>query len=882
MNRRSEFGELLRGYRLAAGLTQEVLAEQAGLSARGIADLERGIHRFPYPDTVERLAAALNLGEHDRSRLASMRRRSASADAPHAESTPIPLVGRRAEWRHLQSAWHEANVSGARCVVLEGEAGIGKSHLARELQIWADRKGASTAYARAYAAEGQLSYAPVTEWLRSPAIRAAIARLDVRSLRDVVQLAPDLLTEQPDRVDPADATDPRHRERFFQSLARAVLSTNAPLLLVLDDLQWCDQDTLEWLHYLLRFDMDARLLLVGTARIDEVGPRHPLATLLLDLRAGGRVTELELGPLDAADTAELAIRVAGRMLDADETTRLFEETEGQPLFVVETVRGLAGSSSHASVPLAHARVADGARPLPPKVYAVIAARLAQLSDATRDIVRLAATIGRSFTLELLATASTRDMDSVVAAIDELWERKLIREQSASVFDFSHDRIREVAYTDMSAARRGLVHRRVAQALEAAAGASGENMSAEVAAHYEQAGLLAAAVPHYRRAAELAQRVHAHHEAIRLLGRGIDLLCTLPADQERDQQELAMQISLGTSYVETIGYGAAAAVAPYRRAQELSVRLGQPPSPPVLRGLAIASITRTEFDQAQELGNTLLHLATERSDALLLVEGHYVVGVSLFWKGELVSARDHLEQALSYYPAGGAAEHVSLYAQDPRVVCSSRLAVGLWLLGHPEDARNMMTDAVRLAERLSHPFSLTYALTWSVVLATLELNVPLAQEHNDACTTVSREQHMDSFVGSQAFARGWILAERGDAQAGIRLMQEGMALHRAAPISHHLPWFAGLVAEQYGKIGQAEEGLTLVSDALCVVERTNERWCEAELHRVRGTLLELHGETPNAERAFQKALRVARQQHARAFELRTLSSLNARQELQPAG
>jgi tetratricopeptide (TPR) repeat protein len=606
-----------------------------------------------------------------------------------------------------------------------------------------------------------------------------------------------------------------------------------------------------------------------------------LATLLLDLRAGGRLTELELGPLDAADTAELAIRVAGRMLDADETRRLFEETEGQPLFVVETVRGLMGSSSHATVPLAHARTAHGGRPLPPKVYAVIAARLAQLSDATRDIVRLAATIGRSFTLELLATASTRDMDSVVAAIDELWERRQIREQSASVFDFSHDRIREVAYTDMSAARRGLLHRRVAQALEGAAGRTGEDVSAELAAHYEQAGLLAEAVPHYRRAAELAQRVHAHHEAIRLLGRGIDLLCALPAGQERDQQELAMQISLGTSHVETVGYGAVAALAPYRRAEELSVGLGQPPSPPVLRGLAVASITRAEFDKAQEFGNTLLRLAADRDDALLLVEGHYVVGVSQFWKGELVLAREHLEQALSYYPAGGARDHVSLYAQDPRVVCSSRLAVDLWLLGYPDDARKIMTNALRHAQQLSHPYSLCYALTWSVILAMLESNLELAQERNDASATVTREHRMDTFVGAQGVARGWLLAERGDALGGIRLMQEGIAAHRAASIAHQQPWFTGLVAERYGKIGRPEEGLRLVSDALDAVERTDERWSEAELHRVQGTLLQVHGESVDAERAFQHALCVARQQHARAFELRTLSSLNARQELRPA-
>jgi hypothetical protein len=266
--------------------------------------------------------------------------------------------------------------------------------------------------------------------------------------------------------------------------------------------------------------------------------------------------------------------------------------------------------------------------------------------------------------------------------------------------------------------------------------------------------------------------------------------------------------------------------------------------------------------------------------LLRVEGHYVVGVSQFWKGELVLAREHLEQALSYYPAGGARDHVSLYAQDPRVVCSSRLAVDLWLLGYPDDARKIMTNALRHAEQLSHPYSLCYALTWSVILAMLESNLELAQERNDASATVTREHRMDTFVGAQGVARGWLLAERGDALAGIRLMQEGIAAHRAASIAHQLPWFTGLVAEHYGKIGRPEEGLRLVADALDAVERTDERWSELSCieSRARSSKYTAKAPTPNVLFSGRLALRA---NSARAFEWRTLSSLSARQALRPA-
>jgi transcriptional regulator with XRE-family HTH domain/tetratricopeptide (TPR) repeat protein len=868
--RPSEFGEELRRRRLSAGLTQEELARSAGLSARGIADLERGVRRFPYPDTVDRLATALELDKSGRASLVSLRRRSMHVDRPGVER--LPLVGRRAEWRQLQGAWQDAIASGPRCVVLEGEAGIGKSHLAQELLTWAECKGFAAAHARAYAAEGRLSYAPVTDWLRSAALHESVGQLDAHSLGHLAQLVPELLIHRPDPAEHRELSDPHHRQRFFQSLTRAVLSLDQPLLLVLDDLQWCDQDTLEWLHYLLRFDPRTPLLLVGTARMEEVGPGHPLAVLLSALRANRQLVELQLGPLDAADTAELAVRVAGRMLEPDKTRQLFVETEGQPLFVVETVRGWAGA---ASVSSADAQPAGVPRPgpLPPRVHAVISARLSQLSDPTREIARLAATIGRSFTLDLLVEASASDIDLVVAAIDELWQRQIVREHGSSAYDFSHDRIREVAYTDMSAARRCLLHRRVARALERSAGID-VSVSAQVAAHYEQGGLPSQAIPYYRRAAELAQRVHAYYEAIHLLHRGLDLLAGLAPARERDLQELAMRTELGPSLVATSGYGAPPAIASYRRAQELSQQLEQPQSPPVLRALAIASLSYAQFDQGQAYGDQLVRLAHQRDDPMLLVEGNYVLGAALFWKGALALSREHFEQALSGCPSRLVTNHLNLYAQDPRVVCASRLALDLWLLGCPDDAHRKRTDALQLARQLAHPFSLAYALSWSVWLAVLERDVELALNYSDAGIALCHEHRMDVWFGGLSIGRGWAIAEGGDPQGGISVIHEGVAAYLSTDSVFMLPMYMGLLAEQYGKVAQTDLGLSTVSDALTAVEQTGERWYEAELYRCRGALLELRCEFEDAEAAYRQAVRISHQQEARGLELRAERSLNS--------
>ena len=154
----------------------------------------------------------------------------------------------------------------------------------------------------------------------------------------MARLLPELLAERPDLPHPAPLTEYWQRQRFFEALARAVLPAGQPLLLLIDDLQWCDQETLEWLHYLLRFDPRARLLVVGTARAEELGGQHPVTTLLHDLQRVTDVTEIPLRPLDAAATATLAANMAGRELGADQVIQLYRETEGNPLFVVETMR----------------------------------------------------------------------------------------------------------------------------------------------------------------------------------------------------------------------------------------------------------------------------------------------------------------------------------------------------------------------------------------------------------------------------------------------------------------------------------------------------------------------------------------------------------------
>src|SRR6266581_7269818 len=256
---------------------------------------------------------------------------------PLLAATPT-LIGRKRVWEDLQDAWHHATTAEPHFVLVTGEAGVGKSRLAEDFLLWASQQGAVTAKARSYAAEGQLSLAPVTDWLRCDGLRAPLRQLDVVWLTEVARILPELFSEQPDVPHYESVTEYGQRQRFFEALARAILAAPQPLLLLIDDLQWCDQETLEWLHFLLRFDPMARLLVVGCAREEELPPQHPLRNFLLHLRNTAAVTEIALQPLDAAETAKLATQVAKREIDMDSVMHLFYETEGYPLFVVEIVR----------------------------------------------------------------------------------------------------------------------------------------------------------------------------------------------------------------------------------------------------------------------------------------------------------------------------------------------------------------------------------------------------------------------------------------------------------------------------------------------------------------------------------------------------------------
>ncbi len=432
---------------------------------------------------------------------------------PAQTDAAIPLVGREAEWAQLLQTWRHAGHR-PRLLLICGEAGIGKTRLAEALAEWVGRQGIDALMARCYAAGGELAYAPVVAWLRA----AARAPLADPFLRELARLLPEILVERPDLPPPEPLTEGWQRLRLFDALAQAVLTGRSAVLLVLDDVQWCDRDTLDWLHFLLTARPDqgrrSHLLVVATLRSEENETNSAFSAWRAELARTGQLVEVELGPLSQDATLALAERVADWPIDRALGPLLYQDSEGHPLFIVEIVRAGFGRSHGTAATHAGAIQPDGTA-LPDRVQRVLEARLAQLSPPARGVLDLAAVVGRAFTFRVLEHATDLSEEILVGCLDECWRRRIIREQGEDAYDFSHDKLREAVYAGLSRTRRRWLHGRVAQALESLHAGDLDTVSGQIADHYEQAGKKQAAIAFYRQAATVAQHIYANSEAVRI-------------------------------------------------------------------------------------------------------------------------------------------------------------------------------------------------------------------------------------------------------------------------------------------------------------------------------------------------------------------------------
>ncbi len=778
-----------------------------------------------------------------------------------APVSAMRLVGRGGELARLLDTWELAKHGRAMFALVEGEAGIGKSRLAEELFLRVTRAGGAAARTRCYPAPGHLSYAPLTDLLRTEPLRAAVMDLAKPQLTEVSRVLPELLAERPDISAPRPLTESWQRRHFFEALAAVIGKAAKPLLLVIDDLHWCDRETLEWLHHYLCHEPGMRLMVLGTARPEEVNREHALWSMSRELMQVGQGVELAIGPLDAETTRALAGEVAQKPLDEGYLWRLHADTKGNALFVVESVR------AHLENPECQTVSAS------PLVHSVITSRLANLSPSAYSLAGLAAVLGRSFRFDLLSAASDSDESTLASALEELWLKRILDGRGAKGYDFTHDVLREVTYSELTPVRRRFLHLRAARALEGVQSEDPETLSGQIAEHYERAGMPEQAIPHYHRAAQVAQRMYADADAAESLSKALALCREVPASRNRDRMELDLLASLEPAQFTTLGYAAPEVGETNARAFVLVKKLGDRRHLlNVLGGGWLFHIVRGKLAMARDRSQQFLEAAADEGESMQAA-GHFMHGAVLFHLGELAAAREHMERAVATHVENGEPPLAMFFGPNVGVFARCYLAHILGYSGFPDQGMRLSEEAVALAREPAHPFSLAIASFYAAVLRLIEGDFEASARYAEEAVAVSGAHGFPYYLGCARILDAAAKAMLGTDVEHLNDLREAVAEFKASGAELRLPLYHGLVAEICLKHGLAGEGLAHVAAAFSYEKQNQETWWNPELRRLQGDLVAQ--EQPDNEgvlTCYRGALASAGRTGARTAELRIATRL----------
>lgn len=717
------------------------------------------------------------------------------------------LIGRAREFSLLADLWRDAAAGRPGLALIGGGAGVGKTRLAAELAETARLHGAVVTSSQCFGTSGRLALAPVADWLRSPAVQSATATLDPAWRAEVGRLVPKEGREER-AAGLRTMADAWQRHRFFEGLARALIAAGRPTLLILDNMQWCDQETLAFLTFFLGLAADSPVLLAGTLRNDNGDQDPELADWIVRMRATGLLTEVSLSPLEAGDTAHLAEAISGRPLPADHVDLLQATTGGFPLYVVEAVRGI---------------VDLGSAPQPAGgLTAVLNNRLEHATAAAREVAGLAAAVGSNFTLDLLTEASDLDADMVVEAVDELWRRRIMHEFGDG-YDFSHDLLRDTAYAHVSPPKRWLLHRRIAQALELLQADDIDAVSTQLAEQYARGGRPARAVAYYRRAADVAAGRFAHAEAIRLHKQALSIVCRLPETRDRDRQELEILQAMAAPLNARHGYSSRELQQALERSVVLSEALGRKDS--TLTGLA--ALWTSRFVQGRtadgyETATRALALVDPESEPS--GPAHFAVGGSALSLGRPAEAVRHLEVAARL--ASGA--HSLSIGTRPDVHSLAFAAHAHWMLGHDDDARSSCQQSIKLARAIDHPYSLAVALAYGCITHQMRADLP------ELTNTVAELSGLCARYGF-AYYREWVLILDGWCRAdesGIDLARQGISNLKSAGSLARMPYWLSLLAALYAGSGRPDATRGTLDAALAAAHAHDDVWWLPEVMRMR--------------------------------------------------
>ena len=799
-------------------------------------------------------------------------------EAMHSDKLPS-LFGREEEIDLLLRRWRYATREEGRVVVLTGEPGIGKSHIALALNERLHSESHTTlryfcsahhTHSALFPFINQLERAAGFKHNDSPAEKLAklnaLLALSTENLEHVAVLASLFALPTDKHYGLQDLTPQKRKEKIFEALLAQfdALAARQPVLLIFEDVHWIDPTSLELLAATVEHMPQLRALLLVTARPQFTAPwpSYPHLTTIALTRLGRR------------DGAALVLGVTGgKTLPKEVMDQILAHTDGVPLFIEELTKMVLEGGL--------LREQDGGYvlegPLPPlaiptSLQASLTARLDRLSPV-RELAQIGAVVGREFHYELLNAVAGLPKQKLDEALDQLVRSELMFCRGNiphAVYTFKHALVRDAAYAGLLKSRRVHLHAAIAKALEQEFPEVVQTQPEIVAYHYTQASVYANALHYWYEAGKQSAARSAHKEAVSHLKQGLNQIPNIDDPMLRNKSELLLQTSLGHSLRAIEGWSTDSVKHAYTRALQLCKESGLDEHAfPAVFGLWTWNYLRAALGEAQALAQHLLNTAETIDDSVCKVLACEALGFTLFAGGNFADAQGELGRSIALCEDDKAAAYLDLSAQDPRVHVRSYDAMTLWLLGYPDQALRICDEARRYADASQHPFSQAIARTISLRVHQFRGDAAVVADQANAAVAYCEEHGFVHYLAMARILRGWARAIQGESEKGIVEIQVGLEQERATGALLLESYSLGLLADACIKNKRYVEAFKFLEQAQLRLDDENSvRFYAAEIYRLLGeTCLRSGQNLDRAKYYFVKGLEIARAQKAKSLELR---------------
>jgi class 3 adenylate cyclase/predicted ATPase len=806
-------------------------------------------------------------------------------EAHHAGGS-MPLVGREQELALLLDRWRLAKDGEGQIVLLCGEPGIGKSRIVLALR---ERLRAEPRTSLRYHGSPYHTHSPlwpvIAQLERAAGLEPGdppdtrLDKLEVllgQAVDNAAAVAPMLaeLLGLPagSRHPPSRLAPQQSKTQTFRALLAQLegLARRRPVLVVLEDAQWFDPTTLELFDLVVGRIERLPVLLVVTFRPEFRPPWLGRA----------HVTLLTLSRLGRSQAAEVVLRVTdGKALPAEVMDRILAKTDGIPLFVEELTKAVLEAGL--------LREEEGRYvlhgPLPPlaipdTLHGSLLARLDRMAPV-KEVAQIGAVIGREFDHELLAAVAGMGEARLAAALRQLIEAELVFPRGMppeATYVFKHALVQEAAYGSLLKGRRQQLHARVAEELERRLADAMAPRPEVLAHHLTEAGLAERALEFWGQAGALALARSANQEAVAHLERAVRLVATLPPSEGLKRREIEFQGGLSVALGHVRGLASPEVEQAQLRARELAAEIGDGEGWFRAQwGLWRVYNGRARSGQALEAARELLAAAEQDGDDAYLLQAHHAFWSSMLFRGDFADARAHAERGRSLYDPERHAGHVFVYGgHDPGECALNQGGNALWFLGYPEQASRWHDEAMALSERLGLPQVVAHTLNWTAICAQLAGDLPRLQAQVDRLSRLAAEHGFANWFLEARILAGWIAAQRDRDRGALGPMRRCLDHRSASGTVFARTWLWLVLADACLAVGANAEAIAAAREGLAGAEATEERFCEAELHRAHAAALLAHdrGMLPDAERTLLQALEAARARQARMSELRAATDL----------